>query len=115
MKSKATLLAATLVLVMAPAAAAFAAEERRADTKAGQAEAVKAEKSEAKKPAKRDSRMEEKTTTPKVMLLRDWEELFGHKPMEEETNMPMPEPASGASKQETMKPMQKHDHMQEKH
>ena len=57
--------------------------------------------------------MEEKTTTPKVMLLRDWEELFGHKPMEEETNMPMPEPASGASEQETMKPMPKHDRMQE--
>ena len=54
-------------------------------------------------------RMEEKTTAPKVMQLRDWEELFGHKPMEEETNMPMPEPASGASKQETMKSMQKHD------
>ena len=114
MKLKSTLLTATLVLVMAPAAAAFAAEERRADTKAGQAEAVKAEKSEAKKPVKRDSRMEEKTTTPKVMELRDWEELFGHKPMEEETNMPMPEPASGTAQQETMKPMQKHD-MQEKH
>jgi len=114
MKSKATLLAATLALIMASAATAFAAEERRADTKAEQAETVKAEKSEAKKPAKRDSRMEEKTDTPKVMLLRDWEELFGHKPMEEETNMPMPEPASGATQQETMKPMQKHD-MQEKH
>ena len=92
---------------MAPAAAAFAAEEQPA----GQAEAIKAGKSEAKKPVKRGSRMEEKTTTPKVMLLRDWEELFGHKPMEEGTNMP--EPASGASEQETMKPMPKHDRMQE--
>lgn len=107
MKLKSTLLAAALALVSA--ATAFAAEERHA----GQAEAVKAEKSEAKKPVKRDSRMEEKTTAPKVMQLRDWEELFGHKPMEEGTNMP--EPASGASEQETMKPMQKHDHLQEKH
>jgi len=123
MKPKSMLLAATLALVAASAATAFAAEERHADApargtpvgapllnsdpsaaKAGQAEAVEAGKSEAKK-----------TTTPKVMQLRDWEELFGHKPMEEETNMPMPEPVSGASKQETMKPMQKHDHMQEKH
>ena len=94
-------LAAALALVSA--ATAFAAEEQPA----GQAE-----KSEAKKPVKRDSRMEEKTTAPKVMQLRDWEELFGHKPMEEETNMPMPEPASAASQQETMKPMQKHDHLQ---
>jgi len=57
--------------------------------------------------------MEEKTTAPKVMQLRDWEELFGHKPMEEGTNMP--EPASAASEQETMKPMPKHDHLQEKY
>lgn len=104
MKLKSTLLTVTLALVMAPAAVAFAAEEQPA----GQAE-----KSEAKKPVKRDSRMEEKTTAPKVMQLRDWEELFGHKPMEEGTNMP--EPASAASEQETMKPMPKHDHLQEKH
>lgn len=114
MKLKSALLAATLASVAA-SATAFAVEERQADVKAGHAEAVKAEKSEAEKPVKRGGRIEEKTTTPKVMLLRDWEELFGHKPMEEETNMPMPEPASGAGKQETMKPMQRHDHMQEKH
>ena len=99
-------LATALALV---SATAFAAEEQPAR----QAEAVEAEKSEAKKPVKRDGRMEEKTTAPKVMLLRDWEELFGHKPMEEGTNMP--EPASGATKQEAMKPMPKHDHLQEKH
>ena len=121
MKPKSMLLAATLALVAASAATAFAAEERHADApargtpvgapllnsdpsaaKAGQAEAVEAGKSEAKK-----------TTTPKVMQLRDWEELFGHKPMEEGANMP--EPASPASEQETMKPMPKHDHLQEKH
>ena len=111
---KSALFTATLAVVMAPAATAFAAEERRADTKAGQAETVKAEKSEVKKPAKRNSRMEERTDTPKVMLLRDWEELFGHKPMEEHNRMPMHEPVSGIGRQETMKPMQKHD-MQEKH
>lgn len=105
MKLKSTLLAAALALVST--ATAFAAEEQPA----GQTEAVKAEKSEAKKPVKRDSRMEEKTTAPKVMQLRDWEELFGHKPMEEGTNMS--EPASAASEQETMKPMPKHDRLQE--
>src|SRR3989338_1055943 len=99
-------LAAALALV---SATAFAVEEQPAR----RAEAVEAEKSEAKKPVKRDGRMEEKTTAPKVMLLRDWEELFGHKPMEEGTNMP--EPRSGATKQETMKHMPKHDHLQEKY
>ena len=114
MKPKSTLFAATLVVVVASATTAFAVEERQAGAKAGQAEAVEAEKSKAKKTVNRDGHMEEKTTTPKVMQLRDWEELFGHKPMEEESNMPMPEPASGATQQETMKPMQKHEHMQEK-
>ena len=104
MKQKFILFVAALGMVAAFTATAFAAEEQPA----GQAE-----KSEAKKPVKRDGRMEEKTTAPKVMLLRDWEELFGHKPMEEGTNMP--EPASGATKQETMKPMPKHDHLQEKY
>ena len=115
MKQKAALLAAILAVVVASAATAFAVEEQQADTKAGQAEAVKAGKSKAKKPLKKDSHIAEKTITPKVRLLRDWEELFGHKPMEEHNRMPMPEPASGAGQQETMKPMQKHDHMQEKH
>src|SRR3990167_5128365 len=104
MKQKFILFVAALGMVAAFTATAFAAEEQPA----GQAE-----KSEAKKPVKRDGRMEEKTTAPKAMLLRDWEELFGHKPMEEGTNMP--EPASPASEQETMKPMPKHDHLQEKH
>ena len=104
MKQKFILFVAALGMVAAFTATAFAAEEQPA----GQAE-----KSEAKKPVKRDGRMEEKTTAPKVMQLRDWEELFGHKPMEEGTNMP--EPASGATKQETMKHMPKHDHLQEKY
>lgn len=95
MKQKTALLAAILVSVTAPAATA--------------------EEAGANKPEKRDSRTEEKTTTPKVMQLRDWEELFGHKHTEGEANMPMPEPVSGASQQETMQPMQKHDDMQEKH
>ena len=114
MKQQSILLAATLALVAAFTATAFAVEEPRAYAKTGQAEAVKAEESGAKKPVKGGGHMEEKTNTPKVMLLRDWEELFGHKPMEEETNMPMPEPVSGATQQETMKPMQKHN-MQETH
>lgn len=125
MKLKPVLLAATLALG-ASAATAFAAKEPYADAPArgtpvsapllnSDPSAAKAGKSKAEKPVNRDGHTEEKTTTPKVMQLRDWEELFGHKPMEEETNMPMPEPASGASKQETMKPMKKHDHMKEKH
>ena len=114
MKQQSTLLAAALVLVAVFTTPTFAVENQHTDVKAEQAEAVKAEKSGAKKPVKRGGHMEEKTSTPKVMLLRDWEELFGHKPMEEESNMPMPEPASGATQQETTRPMQKHDHMQEK-
>lgn len=114
MKLKPVLLAAILALGVS-AATAFAVENQHIDDKAKQAEAVKAEKSEAEKPVKRGSHMEEKTTTPKVMQLRDWEELFGHKHTEGEANMPIPEPASGASRQETTKHMQEHDDMQEKH
>lgn len=114
MKPKSTLLTATLAVTFAFAATAFAAEDQHTGVQAEQAEAIKTGKSKTKKPAGKDSDMEEKTTTPKVMQLRDWEELFGHKPMEEGTTMPMPEPASGATQQETMKPVQKHD-MQEEH
>jgi hypothetical protein len=126
MKLESALLAAALALVAASTSTAFAVEEQHADApargtpvgvpllnsdpsaaKTGQAKVVKTGKSEAKKPIKNSGHMEDKTTTPRVMLLRDWEELFGHEHMEDKTNMPMPEPASGENKQEIIKPMQK--------
>ena len=92
MKQKAALLAAILVWVTAPVAAA---------EKSGADRAV-------------IGHIEEKTDAPAGENKLDFKELFGCEPMGEGGHMPMPEPASGASKQETMKPMKKHDPMQEK-
>lgn len=92
MKLKAALLAAILVSVTT---LAVAAEESAADR------AV-------------IGHSEEKTGAPAEEYKLDYKELFGCEPMGEEGHKSMPKPASGASQQETMQPMQKHDHMQEK-
>jgi hypothetical protein len=86
MKLKTTLLAATLATFAASAPIAYA--DQHIDAKA---ETVKEQKTKAKKPVKKHSHMEEKT------------------------GMPMPEPATGVEKQESMKKMDMHDHTQDRH
>ena len=105
MKPKSILLAAALALIAASTATVSAAEERRADVKAGQAETLKAEKPAGENPVKSDHPMKEKINTPAGVEL-DFKELFGCMPMEDKTNMPPPAPASGESKPGPMKPMQ---------
>jgi hypothetical protein len=92
MKQKAALLAAILVWATVPAATAEESAADRAVT----------------------GHSEEKTGAPAEGYKLDYKELFGCEPMGEEGHKSMPKPASGASGQETMQPMQKHDHMQEK-
>ncbi|HEU0282485.1 MAG TPA: hypothetical protein VFQ99_01780 [Gallionella sp.] len=95
MKQKAALLAAILVSVAASVAAA--------------------EESGANKPVKGVSHIEEKTDAAAGGHKLDFKELFGCEPMGEGGHMPMPEPASGASQQGAMPPMQDRGPMPEKH
>ena len=88
MKLKLTLLAATLTTFAA--STSFAAADDAHDPGA-KSVIQKAEKAEAKKPVKKHSHMEEKT------------------------GMPMPEPASGVEKQDSMKQMDMHDHTKDRH
>ena len=92
MKQKTALLAAILVWVTVPVAAAEKSGANRAVI----------------------GHIEEKTDAPAGENKLDFKELFGCEPMGEGGHMPMPEPASGTSQQGTMQPMQKHDPMQEK-
>lgn len=89
MKQKAALLAAILVWVTTPAAAA--------------------EESGTKPVA---SHGEEKTDAPAGGYKVDYKELFGCEPMGENGHMTMPRPASGTSQQGAMQPAQGHVRMQ---
>jgi hypothetical protein len=90
MKLKSILFATSMLVFATANTAVFAAEEHHADAKVEKAEAAKTETTKKKKTVKKHSHMEEKT------------------------GMPMPEPASSAGGNESMKNMDMHDHTKDR-
>lgn len=92
MKLKSTVLAATLVVLVAATATVFAVEEHHTDAKVEKTEVAKTDTGEVKKPLKK--------------------KMKKHNHMEEKTGMPMPEPTPAEGK---VLPKNRHDHTQDKH
>jgi len=97
METKSALFAVTFAICTATAVAAFAVGQQPSDAESGKAKADEERKAEIEKQVKKDGSKEEKDYTPAFEL----EDLFGCKPMGED-GLPMHEPVSGVSQQETM-------------